>query len=64
VGALLDRLAAELPGLERRLRDERGTLRRYVNVYVGDDEVRATGLLDTPLYDGAQLLVVPSVAGG
>jgi molybdopterin synthase sulfur carrier subunit len=64
VGTLLDRLAAVAPALERRLRDERGGLRRYVNVYLDGDDVRGSGLLATPLHDGAQLLVVPAVAGG
>src|SRR3954470_793154 len=57
---VLDTLAVEWPALERRRRDERGELRRYVNVYVGEDDVRTSGL-DTPLPAAAQLLVIPSV---
>lgn len=64
VAGLLDRLVEEQPALERRLRDEQGRLRRYVNLYLGDDDVRTAGLLDHPLADGARLLVLPSVAGG
>ena len=63
VRTVLETLAVERPALERRLCDERGELRRYVNVYVGEENVRTSGL-DTPLPAGAQLLVIPSVAGG
>ncbi|WP_331272647.1 MoaD/ThiS family protein [Motilibacter deserti] len=61
--ALLRELAVRHPLLHRRLCDDRGELRRYVNVYVGEEDVRLCGL-DAPLPAGAQLLVIPSVAGG
>jgi len=64
VGALFDELATTYPALERRVRDERGELRRFVNVYVGDDDVRFLDGLATPLADGAEVWVLPSVAGG
>lgn len=61
---LLDAVATSHPALERRIRDEAGQLRRYVNVFVGDDEVRLLQGLATPVPDGAVLHVLPSVAGG
>ncbi|MEV0716731.1 MoaD/ThiS family protein [Asanoa sp. NPDC050611] len=61
---VLDALAAEWPRLERRLRDERGDLRRYVNIYVDGDDCRRSGGLDTPVTAGAEIQVLPSVAGG
>ena len=62
--AVLDEVGRQLPGLERRLRDEQGMLRRHVNVYVDGDDVR-TGLgLDHVVPAGAEVLVLPSVAGG
>ena len=64
VGALFDVLAASHPALERRVRDERGGLRRFVNVYVGDDDVRHLDGQATPLVDGAVVWILPSVAGG
>lgn len=64
LGALLDQLAAQLPRLHRRIRDEQGTLRRYVNVYVDGEDCRQTGLLATSLSNGSQVQVLPSVAGG
>jgi molybdopterin converting factor small subunit len=64
VGALLDVLAADHPLLVRRLRDETGSLRRYVNIYVDGDDVRVRQGLRTPLTTGAEVHVLPSVAGG
>ena len=63
VGAVLDDLDARFPGVRARLCDERG-VRRFVNVYVGDDDVRHTGGLATPVEDGQIVTIVPAVAGG
>jgi sulfur-carrier protein len=64
LGALLDELAARYPRLDRRLRDEQGTLRRHVNLYVDGEECRRLAGADTVLGAGAELQVIPSVAGG
>jgi sulfur-carrier protein len=64
LGDLLDRLAAQHPLLGRRIRDEQGQLRRFVNVYVDGDDVRFEDGLKTELRDGAVVQVLPSVAGG
>ena len=64
VADLLDVLAAEHPLLGRRIRDETGKVRRFVNVYVDGDDVRFQGGLATPVRDGAEVQVLPSVAGG
>jgi sulfur-carrier protein len=64
VGDLLDHLDDELPGVVRRIRDESGALRRFVNVYVDGDDVRHLDGLDTPLHEGSLVQVLPSVAGG
>lgn len=61
---VLDELGRQLPGLERRLRDEQGVLRRHVNVYVDGDDVRTGRGLDHVVAPGAEVLVLPSVAGG
>ena len=61
---LLDTLAAAHPALGRRIRDEAGAVRRFVNVYVDGDDVRYAGGLGTPVPDGAVVQVLPSVAGG
>ena len=64
LGDLLDALAAEHPLLGRRIRDETGQVRRFVNVYVDGDDVRFEGGLATQVRDGAEVQVLPSVAGG
>ena len=64
VRAALDSLAGPYPILARRLRDETGRLRRYVNVYVDGEDVRRGDGLDTAVADGQEILVIQSVAGG
>jgi molybdopterin converting factor small subunit len=60
---LIDDLEASHPGIKERLIDGED-LRRFVNVYVNDEDVRFTGGLGTPLGDGDQVVVLPAVAGG
>jgi molybdopterin synthase sulfur carrier subunit len=66
-GATLEELIGDLesrhPGLKGRLMDENG-LRRFVNVYLNDEDVRFLGGLGTPLSDGDTVTVLPAVAGG
>ena len=64
LGDLLDTLAERHPLLGRRIRDETGQVRRFVNVYVDGDDVRFTQGLATEVRDGAEVQVLPSVAGG
>ncbi|MDQ4504496.1 MoaD/ThiS family protein [Sinomonas sp. ASV322] len=64
VRAVLDSLAGPYPILARRLRDETGRLRRYVNVYVDGEDVRRREGLDTAVADGQEVIVIQSVAGG
>ena len=60
---LIDDLDGSHPGIKERLVDN-GELRRFVNVYVNDEDVRFTGGLDTPVGDGDEVVVLPAVAGG
>jgi molybdopterin converting factor small subunit len=64
VRTLLDEVAARWPRLERRVRDETGELRRYVNVYVDGEDVRRLAGQDTPVSAHAEVQIIPSVAGG
>ncbi|MEU4742870.1 MoaD/ThiS family protein [Actinosynnema sp. NPDC023658] len=64
LGVLLDHLAARYPLLDRRLRDERSDLRRYVNFYVDGEECRRLSGPDTALAPDAEVRILPSVAGG
>ncbi len=52
------------PGIGERLVDEQGQLRRFVNVFLNDEDVRFLSGLDTPVAAGQTLSVVPAVAGG
>ena len=62
--ALLDDLDSRHSGLRGRLVTEQGSLHRFVNVYVNDEDVRFLGGLDTELNDGDSVTVLPAVAGG
>ncbi|WP_258804027.1 MoaD/ThiS family protein [Pseudarthrobacter sp. NS4] len=64
VEKLLDFLTGGYPVLARRLRDETGTLRRFVNIYVEGDDVRRLQGLETEVSPGQEVLVIQSVAGG
>ncbi|QNE17666.1 MoaD/ThiS family protein [Kribbella qitaiheensis] len=64
VGAVFATLEGDHPALRRRLTDEQGALRRHVNVFLGNDNIRDLNGLDTTLTDGDELLILPSVAGG
>lgn len=64
LGDVLDGVGLRFPALERRLRDESGALRRYVNFYVDGDECRRLSGVDTPVSAGTEVMVIPSVAGG
>jgi sulfur-carrier protein len=64
VAAVLDDLDSRYPGIKGRIVDEQGDLRRFVNVYVGNDDVRFLENLDTKTPEGTQISVIPAVAGG
>ncbi|MDR2612203.1 MAG: MoaD/ThiS family protein [Deltaproteobacteria bacterium] len=64
VGALLQALVARYPDIGPHLFDEQGGLRGFVNVFVGEANIKGTGGLDTPVGDGATVMVVPAIAGG
>jgi len=57
-------LDAQYPGIGARVLDDDGKLRRFVNVYVNDDDVRFLEDLQTPTPDGANVSIIPAVAGG
>jgi molybdopterin converting factor small subunit len=67
LAGLIEDLEAHHPGIRERLIDESadgGDLRRFVNVYINDEDVRFIGGLAAPLSDGDQVTVLPAVAGG
>ena len=64
VGEVLAGLDAQFPGFQGRLFDDDGKLRRFVNVFVADEDVRFMQGLDTPVADGQVVSIIPAVAGG
>jgi molybdopterin synthase sulfur carrier subunit len=61
---VLDSLDTSFPGIKGRVLDDSGELRRFVNVYVDDDDVRFADGLQTSIKDGGQVSIIPAVAGG
>jgi molybdopterin synthase sulfur carrier subunit len=64
VGEVLQWLTETYPGLKERLRDEQGEVRRFINIYVNDEDIRFIRNLETPLKEGDQLSIIPAIAGG
>jgi sulfur-carrier protein len=64
VREVIKSLDADYPGIGGRLLDDSGQLRRFVNVYVGDEDVRLAQGLETDVPAGTQVSVIPAVAGG
>ncbi len=64
VGNLLHGLIELHPDLGQHLFEEQGKLRSFVNVYVGDEDIRYLDGLDTPLKDGELVSIIPAIAGG
>jgi len=64
VGALIEDLERNHPGIRERIVDESGALRRFVNVYLDDEDVRFLKGIDTQLAEGSKVSIIPAVAGG
>jgi sulfur-carrier protein len=64
IGEVLGKLVAEFPGMSGQVLTADGGLHKFVNIYVDDDDVRYLQGLDTPVPDGAEVSILPAVAGG
>ncbi|MDR2198039.1 MAG: MoaD family protein [Deltaproteobacteria bacterium] len=64
VAELLEALAARYPDIRPHLYGENGALREFINVFVGESNIRDTGGLHTPVKDGDSVSLVPAIAGG
>lgn len=64
LGAILDELNASYPGLGERILDEQGTIRRFVNIFVNDEDVRFLQEKETPVKEADIVSIVPAIAGG
>lgn len=64
VAALINTLDKEYPGLKERLCDEQGELRRFVNIYINEEDIRFHQGILTPVKKGDEVSIVPAIAGG
>lgn len=64
VKELLDNLERQFPGIKGRLCDESGRVRRFVNIYLNEEDIRFLKQEATPLKDGDEVSIVPAIAGG
>lgn len=64
IGRAIDELEGQFPGIKERLVDEEGEIRRFVNVYVNEEDIRFLENQDTPLKDGDDVSIIPAIAGG
>jgi molybdopterin converting factor small subunit len=64
VGAVLESLERDCPGIKERIFDEAGKVRRFVNVFVGEDDIRFLDNLATAVKDSDEISIVPAIAGG
>ena len=60
----LENLCAAFPGIRDRIVNEEGQVREHINVFVGNEDVRYTGGLATPVSAGAEILIIPAISGG
>ena len=61
---LVINLERQFPGIKDRLLDENGKIRRFINFYVNDEDIRFLKQDETPLSDGAEVSIIPAIAGG
>ncbi len=61
---VLEQLDADFAGIGERIRDDKGEIRRFVNVFVGDEDVRFLQGLDTPVAGNDEVSIIPAIAGG
>ncbi|HEY2747108.1 MAG TPA: MoaD/ThiS family protein [Polyangia bacterium] len=64
VGELIGELEKKYPGIKERICDDTGAVRRFVNIFVKDEDIRFLQNLETPLADKDEVSIVPAIAGG
>jgi len=64
IGELIDHLNATYPGLKDRICDEQGEIRRFINIYLNEEDIRFLTGKETPLRAGDEISIVPAIAGG
>lgn len=64
VGQVIEDLEKSYPGIKARICDDSGQVRRFVNIFANDEDIRFLQNLDTPVKDGDEVSIVPAIAGG
>jgi molybdopterin synthase sulfur carrier subunit len=64
LGEALVELQSQYPAIKERLRDDNGKIRRFINLYVNDEDIRFLQNEETPIKDGDEISIVPAIAGG
>ena len=64
IGAVIDSLEQAFPGLKERICDDQGVVRRFVNVFVNDEDIRFLEENATPVKENDEISIVPAIAGG
>ncbi|GJL68639.1 MAG: MoaD family protein [Nitrospirales bacterium] len=64
VSEIIDNLNSAHPGIKERVYDEQGEVRRFINIYVNEEDIRFLTGKDTPLKDGDEVSIIPAIAGG
>lgn len=64
VGEAINELQTRFPGIKERLLDENGAVRRFVNVYVNEEDIRFLQNQNTPIKNGDEISIIPAIAGG
>lgn len=64
IGQVVDKLIADYPSLSGNLVDDDGQIRKFVNIYLNDEDIRFLERLETPVVDGDEVSILPAVAGG
>ena len=64
IGEMIENLGAAHPGIKERLYDESGEVRRFINIYVNEEDIRFLTGKETPLKEGDEVSIIPAIAGG
>ncbi len=64
IAEIIENLGAAHPGIKERLYDEQGEVRRFINIYVNEEDIRFLTGKETPLKDGDEVSIIPAIAGG
>ncbi len=64
IGGAIHEMQSRFPGIRERLMDDAGQVRRFVNIYVNEEDIRFLQNNDTPIKDGDEVSIIPAIAGG